>query len=90
MNRIAVIGCPGSTKSTFARGLCDKTGLALYYLDMTWHKSDKTNISREEFDAEFKQWIVDFPQKCLPEIYDLPKQHENENKNAIIFKTNRR
>ena len=149
MNRIMVIGCPGSGKSTFARNLRDITGLPLYYLDMIWHKSDRTNISREEFDfrlskiingdkwiidgnynrtlnirlekcdtvflfdlptsncmdsvsarigvkredtpwieeefdEEFKQWIVDFPKRQLPEIYDLLKQYQD--KNIIIFK----
>ena len=32
MKRIMIIGCPGSGKSTFARGLAEKTGLPLYYL----------------------------------------------------------
>ena len=50
MLRAMVIGCPGAGKSTFARKLRDITGLPLYYLDMLWHKPDKTNISREEFD----------------------------------------
>lgn len=57
MNRIMVIGCPGSGKSTFARGLRDITGLPLYYLYMIWHKSDKTNISREEFDLRLSKII---------------------------------
>ena len=65
MNRITVIGCPGSAKSTFARGLCDKTGLALYYLDMAWHKSDKTKISGEKFYKKFKQWIFDTPKNVF-------------------------
>lgn len=65
MNKIIIIGCPGSGKSTFARKLRDATGLPLYYLDMLWHKPDKTNISIEEFDKllnEFvkrDKWIID-------------------------------
>lgn len=60
-----IIGCPGAGKSTFARKLRDATGLPLYYLDMLWHKPDKTNISREEFDTKLKEiiardkWIID-------------------------------
>lgn len=50
MKRVLVIGSPGAGKSTFARKLRDGTGLPLYYLDMVWHRSDRTNISREEFD----------------------------------------
>lgn len=65
MEKVLVIGCPGGGKSTFARALRDKTGLPLYYLDMLWHKPDRTNISREEFDLELgrilqrDRWIID-------------------------------
>lgn len=65
MEKALVIGCPGGGKSTFARALRDKTGLPLYYLDMLWHKPDRTNISREEFDLELgrilqrDRWIID-------------------------------
>ncbi len=60
-----VIGCPGAGKSTFARKLRDASGLPLYYLDMLWHKADRTTVSREEFDRRlaeilFKEtWIID-------------------------------
>lgn len=50
MEKIMVIGSPGAGKSTFSRKLRDVTGLPLYYLDTIWHKPDRTNISREEFD----------------------------------------
>ncbi len=59
MKRVLVIGSPGAGKSTFARKLRDGTGLPLYYLDMVWHRSDRTNISREEFDqrlCEIMEW----------------------------------
>ena len=51
MKKVIVIGCCGAGKSTFARKLRDLTGLPLHYLDMIWHKPDRTNVSREEFDA---------------------------------------
>ena len=65
MKRVLVIGCPGAGKSTFARWLRDATGLPLYYLDRIWHRPDKTNIPREEFDARVAEltagdrWIID-------------------------------
>lgn len=65
MKKVIVIGCPGSGKSTFARSLKDTAKLPLYYLDMIWHRADKTNISREEFDERLKEilkkdtWIID-------------------------------
>ena len=64
-NRVLVLGCPGSGKSTFARALQEKTGLPLVYLDNVWWRADRTHISREEFDralAELlagERWIVD-------------------------------
>lgn len=65
MKRILVIGSPGAGKSTFARRLRDDTGLPLVYLDMLWHKPDRTTVSREEFDDRLGEilrggsWIID-------------------------------
>lgn len=65
MQKVIVIGCPGSGKSTFARHLSKKTGLPLFYLDMLWHKPDKTTVTREEFDRRLDEiltldaWIID-------------------------------
>ncbi len=65
MQKIIVIGSPGAGKSTFSRKLRDKTGLPLHYLDMIWHRPDKTNITPEEFDAKLTdilktdEWIID-------------------------------
>lgn len=65
MLKVMIIGSPGAGKSTFARKLKDVTNLPLYYLDMLWHKPDRTNISREEFDIRLREivqrdrWIID-------------------------------
>lgn len=65
MEKIIVIGCPGSGKTTFAVKLNEITGLPLYHLDAVWHKPDKTHIPREEFDERIKEifntdkWIID-------------------------------
>ena len=65
LEKIIVIGSPGAGKSTFARQLRDITSLPLYYLDMLWHKPDKTNVSRDEFDKKLNdilcrdRWIID-------------------------------
>ncbi len=39
----------------------------------------------EEFDEEFRQWIVDFPNEKLPEIYKMLERYKD--KNVIIFKS---
>ena len=65
MQKVIVIGCPGAGKSTFARRLRDVTGLPLHYLDMIWHRPDRSTVSREEFDAclggllQGERWILD-------------------------------
>lgn len=65
MKKVLVIGCPGAGKSTFARKLSAKTCLPLYYLDMIWHKADRTTVSTEEFDTALSEimnhdrWILD-------------------------------
>lgn len=65
MKKVIVIGSPGAGKSTFARKLRDATNLPLYYLDMLWHKSDRTTVSAQEFDQQLNlllekdRWIID-------------------------------
>ena len=46
--------------------------------DMPWMET--------EFDEEFKQWIVDFPKKQLPQIYEM-LENDRENKMIYIFKS---
>ena len=64
-DRILVLGCPGSGKSTFARALREKTGLPLICLDNLWWRADGTHISRAEFDQALSEllrgekWIMD-------------------------------
>lgn len=63
--KIIVLGCPGSGKSTFSKRLCAVTGLPLIHLDNIWWKSDRSHISREEFDKKLNEiiqedaWIID-------------------------------
>ena len=64
-DKIIVLGCPGSGKSTFAEKLATRTGLPLFHLDNIWWMADRTNIGRDAFDRELDRllqagkWIID-------------------------------
>ena len=64
-DKILILGCSGSGKSTFARALAAKTGLPLVHLDNVWWRADGTHIPREEFDRALdeilqgEKWILD-------------------------------
>ena len=63
--KIIVIGCPGSGKSTFARSLGEITGLPVIHLDMLYWNGDKTTVSQAEFlkrlnaAMDGSSWIID-------------------------------
>ena len=63
--KVIIIGCPGSGKSTFARALQARTDLPLVYLDMLYWNADKTTVSRAVFDQRLDEtlqgdrWIID-------------------------------
>ena len=65
MNKVIVIGCPGSGKSTFSRALHELTNLPLYHLDLLNWNSDKTTVSKAVFlerlqnVVELDKWIID-------------------------------
>ena len=65
MEKIIIIGCPGSGKSTFSRELHNKTDIPLYHLDMMYWNTDKTTVDKSAFlerlteVLEKDEWIID-------------------------------
>ena len=65
MNRVLVIGCPGSGKSMFSRALHRITGLPLFHLDMMYWNADRTTVDPSVFHDRLKsvlqneEWIID-------------------------------
>ncbi len=65
MDKIMVIGCPGSGKSTFSRALHKITGIPLFHLDMMNWNSDRTTVDKSVFRERLlntiqkSEWIID-------------------------------
>lgn len=65
MQKVIVIGCPGSGKSTFSRKLHDMMGIPLFHLDMLNWNADKTPVAKSIFYErlshvmEHREWIID-------------------------------
>lgn len=65
MQKVMVVGCPGSGKSTFSRRLHEVTGIALYHLDMLNWNADRTTVSTAVFLERLEEvlrkeaWIID-------------------------------
>lgn len=65
MQKIIIIGSPGTGKSTLAKLLAGKLGLPLYHLDQLYWQENWQTVSSEEFikvqEAIFQQdrWMID-------------------------------
>ncbi len=65
MERILIIGCSCSGKSTLARTLSRKLGVPVVHLDQLWWSGDWKHVTREEFDSRLAmalnmdRWIID-------------------------------
>ena len=65
MEKVIIIGCPGSGKSSFGRKLKSITGLPLYHLDMMFWNNNRTTVTKEVFIERLKKamsnsgWIID-------------------------------
>lgn len=65
MDKVIVIGCPGSGKSTFSKKLHNATGIPIHHLDMMYWNEDKTKVPKEIFINELNRiingdkWIID-------------------------------
>ena len=65
MDRVLIIGCPGSGKSRLARILGQRFALPVIHLDQLWWQENWQNVTREEFDSRLAmalnmdRWIID-------------------------------
>ena len=65
MSKIIVIGSTGAGKTTFSKRLSALLHIPLYHLDLLWHQTDRSEVSREEFDKRLEEiikreeWILD-------------------------------
>lgn len=65
MQKIIVIGCPGSGKSTFSKALHKITGIPLFHLDLLYWNADQTTVDKSVFLKRLSEtlqkdsWIID-------------------------------
>lgn len=68
MKRVAVVGCPGSGKSTFCRRLANKVKLPIIHLDTYYHDKSKAYFEAQDLEAwkvictqlaSEDKWIID-------------------------------
>ena len=65
MQKVLIIGCPGSGKSTFARKLHEQTQIPLYHLDNLFWNANRTTVEDSVFKARLQEvlaqdaWIID-------------------------------
>ena len=65
MEKVIIVGCPGSGKSTFSRSLNEITKIPLYHLDMMYWNTNKTTVDKQIFKEHLQQvllqnsWIID-------------------------------
>lgn len=68
MNKVIIVGAPGTGKSTLARKLTKKTGLPIIHLDYYYHQKDKDYYHEKNKPAWFQEvkklvkqssWIMD-------------------------------
>ncbi len=74
MQKVIIIGCPGSGKSTFGKKLNKVTGLPLYHLDMMYWNGDKTTVKKDVFLDRLQkvlsspEWIIDGNYKSIMDM----------------------
>ena len=84
MNKITIIGCPGTGKTTYSVKLGKKLNIPVYHLDKVFWKNNWEHISQDEFGKvqdeimQNEKWIIDG---------NFTKTIENRIKNsdAVIF-----
>lgn len=65
MDRVSVVGCPGSGKTTFAAALAERMGTSHLELDSLYHQKDWEPLPDDEFRSAVtsviggERWVVD-------------------------------
>ena len=59
MQKVIVIGCPGSGKTVFSQKLHQLTGLPLIHLDFTYHRLKRETTNEMERKQTWRKWVTE-------------------------------
>lgn len=85
MNRIAVVGCSGSGKSTFCRQIAKKIGLPLIHLDYSFHDSTKDYVHDKEAWYKKAKELIDQPTWIIDGVYSSTFSIRFKRADVIFF-----
>ena len=84
-NKIAVVGIPGSGKSTVSRRIAKKTGLPLFHMDTLFWKSGWTLAPEAEYVAKQKEIIRTNERWIIEGYVDRPLSDSVTNADLIVY-----
>lgn len=85
MERILVVGSPGSGKSTFSRALGELTDLPLIYLDRLFWNADKTTVENKVFDQRLEEAMASTPKWIMDGNYGRTLEMRLERCTQVFF-----
>lgn len=85
MERILIIGCPGSGKSTLSKQVSKRLNLPILHLDRIFHIDNQRHISREELTKKIRQFIDKNKRFIIDGNYSGTLDLRMEHADTIIF-----
>lgn len=85
MDRILIIGCPGSGKSTLSKKLNDRLKYPILHLDFVYHIDNENQISKEELRSIIKEFCESNEQFIIDGNYTGTLEYRMQYADTIIL-----